>query len=486
MPTPKVEIVPRFIPGVTLANEGGGDAFIVQYDLSGTPQWARRIGGTSGDTVRSVTIDSNGNIVVVGVYFSTTLTIYDTDGTTAFTTLSNAGSNDTFIVKYNSSGTPQWARQIGGTGNDQGYVITTDSNGNITVVGQYNSDTLSVFGSSASFSTLSRQGGAGDYTFVVQYNSSGTPQWARRIGGNNGGIGTGITTDSNGNIFVVLYSASSPMSVFGSSASFTSLASTGGTDSYMVKYNSSGDPQWVRQIGGSGADQMWAITTDSNGNIIVIGYYNSNTVSIYGSSASFTTLSREGSSDIFVVKYNSSGTPQWARQIGGSGADIGYGVTTDSNGNITVVGYYNSDTLSVFGSSASFSTLSNAGSNDTFVVQYNSSGTPQWARRIGGTGNEYVQTITTDSNGNIFVVGYHTSTTLTIYDTDGTTAFTTLSNAGGNDGFMVKYNSSGTPQWVRRIGGTGSEAVYGVTTNSNGNIIVAGTFSTNPLTITNQ
>jgi hypothetical protein len=470
-----------------LSNAGSNDAFIVKYDSSGTLQWARRIGGTGSEVVRLITSDSAGNIIVTGIYASTTLTIYNSDGTTTFTTLANAGSNDAFIVQYNSSGTPQWARQIGGSGNDGGRGIATDSNGNIVVVGNYISTTLSIYGSSASFTTLANAGS--NDVFIVQYNSSGTPQWARRIGGTTDDTGHRVATDSNGNIVLVGIYASTTLTIYDTdgTTAFTTLANAGDNDGFIVQYNSSGTPQWARQIGGSGSDSIFAVATDSNGNIIVYGSYLSSPVSIYGSSTSFTTLANAGGRDILIVKYNSSGTPQWARRIAGTLDESEFGaVATDSNGNIVVAGFYGSTTLSIYGSSASFTTLANAGDNDVFIVKYNSSGDPQWARRIGGSGSDSIFGVATDSNGNIVVSGYYTSTTLTIYDTDGTTTFTTLANGGSNDAFIVKYNSSGTPQWSRQIGGTGSEVANTLTIDSNGNIVVAGSFSTNPLTITNQ
>ena len=472
---------------ITLDNAGGFDGLIVKYDSSGTLQWARRIGGTDGDFVRSITSDSAGNIIVTGNYTSTTLTIYDTDGTTTFTTLANAGSDDAFIVKYNSSGNPQWARRIGGSGTDAGWGITTDSNGNIVVAGGYASSPVSIYGSSASFTTLANAGS--NDIFIVKYNSSGDPQWARRMGGINDDTGSRVATDSNGNIFVSGYHSSTTLTIYDTdgTTTFTTLANAGGQDGFIVQYNSSGDPQWARRIGGTGSDTLYSVATDSNGNIVVFGSYASSPVSIYGSSASFTTLANAGERDVLIVKYNSSGTPQWARRIAGTLEEHEFGaVATDSNGNIVVAGGYASSPVSIYGSSASFTTLANAGSNDIFIVKYNSSGDPQWARRMGGINDDTGSRVATDSNGNIFVSGYHSSTTLTIYDTDGTTTFTTLANAGSNDIFIVKYNSSGDPQWARRIAGTGGEYANTLASDSNGNIVVAGSFSTNPLTITNQ
>ena len=409
---------------ISLANVGSSDAFIVKYNSSGTPQWARRIGGTSSDRAVGIDTDSSGNIIVIGWYDSSPLTIYAADGTTSFTTLANAGSIDTFIVKYNSSGTPQWARRIGGTSTEISYSIGVDSNGDIVVAGVYSSN---------------------------------------------------------------------PVSIYDSSASFTTLSNAGASDAYIVKYNSSGTPQWANKIDGLGNQYPFSLNIDSNRNIIVVGYYNTNSLSIYDGSASLTTLNHEGGEDAMIVKYNSSGTPQWARRIAGTASDYIYGIDTDSSGNIVVTGAYYSDTLTIYDTdgTTAFTTLSNntqgGAISNTFVVKYNSSGTPQWARRIGGSSSDQGNALSIDSGGNIVVTGWYESSPLTIYAADGTTSFTTLVNTvsdNTDDTFIVKYNSSGTPQWARRIAGTSFEVSYSMDIDSNGDIVVAGRYTSNPLTIT--
>jgi 6-phosphogluconolactonase (cycloisomerase 2 family) len=203
-----------------------------------------------------------------------------------------------------------------------------------------------------------------------------------------------------------------------------------------------------------------------------------------GSTVSLT-LASVGSGDAFVVKYDSSGTPLWARRIGGTSADQANSVSTDSSGNVIVTGYYTSNPVNIFaanGSTVSF-TLANSGSNDSFVVKYDSSGTPLWARRVGGTSNDQANSVSTDSTGNIVVAGYYTSDPVNIFAADGTTVSFTLASDGSNDTFVVKYDSSGTPLWARRIGGTGADIAFSVKTDSTGNIVVAGNYSSNPLRI---
>jgi len=74
-----------------------------------------------------------------------------------------------------------------------------------------------------------------------------------------------------------------------------------------------------------------------------------------------------GDDDIFLVKYNSSGTKQWTKQLGTSSSDSGNGVSTDSSGNIYVTGY-------TYGG---LDGNTNSGEKDFSLVKYNSSGIKQ-------------------------------------------------------------------------------------------------------------
>ena len=114
---------------------------------------------------------------------------------------------------------------------------------------------------------------------------------------------------------------------------------------------------WTKQLGTSYGDLGRGITTDSSDNIYVTGHTEGG---LDGNTSS-------GQEDIFLVKYNSSGTKQWTKQLGTSSSDKGRGVTTDSSGNIYVTGTTSGD---LDGNTSS-------GQEDIFLVKYDSSGTKQ-------------------------------------------------------------------------------------------------------------
>jgi hypothetical protein len=295
----------------------------VKYNSSGTKQWTKQLGTSTFDWGNGVTTDSSGNIYVTGG------TGGGLDGNT------NLGYTDIFLVKYDSSGTKQWTKQLRTSSNDEGYGVTTDSSGNIYVTG----------------TTMGNlDGNTSCYChdiFLIKYNSSGTKQWTKQLRTSSVDYGRGVTTDSSDNIYVT----------GNTQGGLDGNTNSGKQDIFLIKYNTSGTKQWTKQLGTSDNDSGLGVTTDSSDNIYVTGYT--------GGGLDGNTSS--GSGDIFIVKYNSSGTKQWTKQLGTSSGDVGHGVTTDSSDNIYVTG----------GTGGGLDGNINSGNIDIFLIKYSSSGIGQ-------------------------------------------------------------------------------------------------------------
>ena len=435
--------------GTTLSGSGGDDVFIAKYNTSGAAQWVTRIAGTSNEDAVHMSLDSGGNVYVIGYYRSTSLIFYNADGTAFGTTLSNSGINDVFIAKYNTSGVVQWATRIAGTSSEFGNGISTDSGGNVYVTGSYSSTPLTLYnaGGTAFGTTLSNSGS--NDTFIAKYNTSGVVQWATRIAGTGIDIGYSVSTDSDGNVYVTGIYRSTPLTLYnaGGTTFGTTLTNSGGYDVFIAKYNTSGVVQWVTRIAGTSNDYARRISTDSGGNVYVIGNYYSTSLIFYNADGSSgTTLTNSGSSDIYIAKYNTSGVVQWATRIAGTFDELGYGMHIDSGGNVYVTGYYNSTTCTLYnvdGTAFGTTLPSPVYNSNCFLVKYNTSGVVQWVARIdGATGDDYGYGISADNDQNIYVTGYYSSSPLSLYNSDGTAFGTTLSNSGGSDTFIAKYASN--------------------------------------------
>jgi hypothetical protein len=356
------------------------DFFIVKYDASGNVLWAKSAGGTGDDSGQSIATDAAGNIYVTGYFISSSITF----GTT---TLTNAGSNDIFVVKYDAQGNVLWAKREGGAFGDRAFGISTDASNNVIVTGYYCNQIT--FGSYSI-----NNPGFNNSMFVVKYNSSGNALWA------NGSLCTGFnsgastTTDASGNVYVTgFYSASSI--TFGT----TTYTNAGARDMFTVKYNDAGVLQWAKHAGGTGNESGYGIKSDLNGNVYVTGYFNSPSI-IIGAD----TLTNYGINDIYLIKYDVTGNELWYKAAGNSGEEQALSITSDSLGNVYIIGFTSSPSLS-FGTV----TLTNNGTNFIFVAKYDAFGNTIWVKEAEGNNFGFGQGITLDSFGNLFVTGTYSS-----------------------------------------------------------------------------
>jgi uncharacterized delta-60 repeat protein len=324
------------------------DYATVKYNSAGVQQWAGRYNGTSNDSdlAMSITVDASGNVYVTGAS-------------------KTAGNYNCVTVKYNSTGNVVWAQTYNGPGNgiDQGTSVKVDASGNVYV------SCISI-GSGTEY----------DYA-TIKYNSAGVQLWASRYNGpgNQNDIVTSLSIDASGNTYVTGYSRGSGTAL----------------DYATIKYNSSGNAQWLQRYNGPAGsnDFAYSIAVDAAGNVYVTGQSDS-----------------AASSDYATVKYNSTGVQQWVRRYNGpgNGGDLARFLLLDGSGNIYVTG----------GSSG-------IGTNwDMTTIKYDPSGTLQWAARYNGSGNavDVGYSIALTNTGTLYVTG------------------TTAGTGSGNDYCTIKYS----------------------------------------------
>lgn len=249
--------------GLLAAN--GFDAFVIKLSAGGTQLvWAKRFGekqGSSAQVASTVTIDPMNNIIVVGE-FDASLDL----GVASFT---DKGGGDIFLVKLDPSGTPipGTAKQFGSTGLDSSTAIALDSAGQIRLTG-YFQNTID-FGNGK---TLAAQGLYDG--FVAGFDATGNYQWGQRFGATNdkNGIpdtGTGIAVDKDDNVFLtgVTYGDTN----FGGPAD--ALISQGGADIVLVKLDKNGKHLWSKIFGDLNDQTSSGIAIDraNKGEILLAG-----------------------------------------------------------------------------------------------------------------------------------------------------------------------------------------------------------------------
>jgi hypothetical protein len=415
-------------------------------------------GGTINDEGRHIAYDIDGNIYVCG----------DFGGTATFgtTTLTSAGNNDIFLAKYNSNGDLQWAKRAGGTGSDRAYGITVSAT-EVYISGDFegtaNFNTPSATGSNELTSAGNRD------IYLAKYISNGDFQWAKRAGGTSDDIVYGVAV-SGTEVYIAGYFNGTANFNTPSATGSNQITSIGGTDIFLAKFNSSGDFQWAKRAGGTSNDIAYGIAVSAT-DVYISGSFsgtaNFNTPSATGSNE----ITSAGNWDIYLAKYNSSGTFQWARRAGGEYWDLASGIAV-SGTDVYITGY--------FSGTANFNTPSATGSNkinsdgdyDIFLAKFNSSGDFQWAKRAGGS--FYDEAYGVAVNGTeVYITGYFQSTVN--FNTPTATGSNELTSSGSWDIFLAKYNSSGDFQWAKRAGDTGTDRANGVAVNGT-DVFITGYF----------
>jgi hypothetical protein len=158
----------------------------------------------------------------------------------------------------------------------------------------------------------------------------------------------------------------------------------------------------------------------------------------------------------------------WSSYYGGSGTggDEGHAILVDGAGNIYLAGYTNSPfTIATIGAHQS----GFAGNGDGFLVKFNSSGTRLWSTYYGGINFDIINSLAIDVVGNIYATGRTSS----INNIASPGAHQTVIG-GGNDAFLVKFNSAGVRQWGTYYGGIGNEDAFSVAVDGSGNVFMAG------------
>ncbi|MEP0393823.1 MAG: SBBP repeat-containing protein, partial [Nitratireductor sp.] len=178
-----------------------------------------------------------------------------------------------------------------------------------------------------------------------------------------------------------------------------------------------------------------SIEVDSSGNSYVTGYFQG-TVD-FDPGAGTTNLTSAGVKDVFIAKYNSDGTLDWAKNVGGTSDDVSYSISVDSSGNSYVTGTFQG--TADFDPGAGTTNLTSAGNDDAFIAKYDSDGALVWAKNVGGTSDDYGQSIEVDSSGNSYVTGYFQGTA----DFDPGAGTANLTSAGSSDVFLLKLDSDG-------------------------------------------
>lgn len=291
--------------------------------------------------------------------------------------------------------------------------------------------------------------------WVIKTDSQGNFQWQKCLGGQGTETAATIAQTTDGG-----YIVAGVTSVDGGDVS----GHHGSGDMWIVKLDAVGNLVWQKCVGGGGTEKAYSIKQTTDGGYIVAGIANFNEGMVSGHHLpSFTP-------DMWVVKLDSVGDLVWQKCLGGSGDDVAYSISQTTDGGYIVAGRTQSKNGDVTDNHTYYDVGSAAyvASVDYWVVKLSSTGTIEWKKCLGGTGEDVAYSVQQTSDGGYIVAGRTVSTNGDVTNV-----------IGNRDAWIVKLNSTGILQWEKSFGGTNNEIAYFIQHTTDGGYVVAGTSLSN-------
>lgn len=423
-------------------------------------EWAVRTGAAGASSIgQSVDVDAAGNVYAAGRFTGTV----DFDPGAGVVNHTSAGSEDAFITKMDLSGNLIWAKRVGGTQGDYIFGNAVDGTGNVYLTGSF-AGTVD-FDPGPGVFNLTAPGGFIDDIFILKLDPDGNFLWAKRIGASGLDFGHSIAVGPTG---VVTTGSFEGTVDFDPGAGTASLVAPAGQDEiFILKLDASGNYVWAKRMGGSNGDFGRSIALDASESVYSTGFFRG-TADFDPGPATFN-LTDAGNSDIFVSKLDASGNFVWAKRMGGTNSDGGYGIKVDIGGNVYTTGDFHG--TADFDPGAGTSNLVSAGFNDSFVSKLDAFGNFVWAKRIGGNSDDEGSSLGLDGGGNVYIAGSFESSTIDLDPGPGTFNVTPV---GSGDVFITKLDPSGNFAWGIAFGASRLNSIH---VNAVGRLYTTGYFS---------
>jgi hypothetical protein len=400
-----------FDPGAgtsALTTLGLNDIFIAKYTNAGAFVWVKQIGTTAADAVNDMAVDSLGNIYIGGSFSAASM---DMDPSPAVSNVTNTGGLSAYLAKYSTTGTLVWANAFGGTSTTNSFTTCYSvgcnfSNGDV-FMGGLNTD-----------STVDFDPGVGMKKFpatlidgyIVRYTTTGACQWINFCLGNFDQVDVNyITVDRFGNPWVgyefktpfcdLSISPNGPLFPFDNFNPSPGLANRT-FDLLVVGYaKDTGEIIGATQLGSDSTDFIGGIGFDNQGHTYVAGRYSFVPMNLdfWGPGM---TIPNAGGQDIFYAKFDDTFGLVKGAGAGSTGNDYCFEMTSDINGNVTMVGAYGSTAGSTLNLNlkGGINTVTSLGAFDGYVVRYDSMANIQGLMNITSATQNYFTTVATKKN----------------------------------------------------------------------------------------
>jgi hypothetical protein len=356
---------------------GKSDGFVMSLDDRGEPKWVVTMGGPDEDVINGVA--SHGELTLAVGNFIDKLSVQGADRGPPLVT-KGAGSDDMVAVCIDRSGSPQWVWKGGGFASDGLNTVATAADG--WILG-------GSFSRHAEFDHFALDSKGDTDAVLIKMSFEGEVKWVKQFGGRYGDSILRVAIDGNGNIFV--------QGIFADVAEWGTgpLKAGGGSDNDVVlaKYDRDGTPLWAKRFGSAFNEVAGGITVDPSGFVTMTGSFDQSVDFGNGEIAS------AGESDIYVARFSPGGELVWVHTFGKDREDIGYGIASDTAGNVFVSGWFQH--IVDFGGGPK----SSYGNRDVFLVKLDAKGRHVWSTTFGDRDHDQARALAVDGKGNPILAG---------------------------------------------------------------------------------
>ena len=309
--------------------------FLIKLDAAGNFILGRTFVNSSEPNNRfCLGLDPADNIYITGVYDVSA----DFDPGPGIYKLPIVGFDDIFILKLDPNANFLWAKGVGSNSlyNDESNAIAVDAIGNVYITG--------VFGFDCDFDPgpgVFKITSPGVTPYVLKLNANGDFVWAKHfapITSNSDGVGNGIAVDQIGNVFVGGSFEGGVLDFDPGPGLYPLTSYNNFYDAFLCKLDVSGNLLWAKSAGGSFQDGIDAITLDGSGKVYAVGSFY-NTVD-FDPGIGINNLTSAGQNDVFILKLNTQGDFEWAKNVGGIGVDQRVSMTVDATGSVYTLGSF--------------------------------------------------------------------------------------------------------------------------------------------------
>jgi hypothetical protein len=279
---------------------------------------------------------------------------------------------------------------------------------------------------------------------------------------------TGMSTDVAGNVYLAGNVKNGTVDVDPGPGVVNITGSANG-QIFVMKLDVSGNFAWVKTPTSHAKQSVNALCVDMQGNVYTTGNYTG--TEDFDPGNTIVNLVSNGGYDMFILKLDAAGNFVWAKSIGGTNADEGRGITTNEQGNVFVTGIYRMDVD--FDPGPGVSLLTGVSSYRMFALKLDAAGQFIWAKRTGDIGFPFG--IVCDAQQHVLTYGVFKDSS----NFDPGASNTTLTAPGKYASFIVRLDSMGNFNWVKKIGDDRALAsgIAGVQTDKAGNIYATGGFT---------